>query len=66
MITNLDLPPKPIRLAGLSTETKPTTYGELLKNGDTTKLPNASEFTEINTQKKYLYDAESGTWKYPS
>lgn len=66
MITNLDLPPKPIRLAGLSTETKPTTYGELLKNGDTTKLPNASTFQYIDTQKKAYYDAESGAWIDPS
>ena len=66
MITNLDMPPKPIKLAGMAADTKPTTIGELCKNGDTTKLPNASEFLEIDTQKKYYYDAASGAWKYPA
>jgi len=66
MITNLDMPPKPIKLAGMKDETKPTTIGALLHNDDTTKLPNASSFFEIDTQKTYYYDAGSGAWKYPS
>lgn len=66
MVTNLNLPPKPLSLCGMSTDTKPTTIGALCKNGDTTKLPNCSSFFEINTQKTFYFDADSGAWKYPS
>lgn len=38
------------RLRGLSTDTKPT------------DVPNGSEFREMDTGKKFLFDAENQTW----
>lgn len=43
-------------LRGLSTETKPTTIGEV-------KIGNGSVFVEIDTQKLSFYDESSETWK---
>lgn len=39
-----------VKLYGLSTDSKPTTFG------------NGSVFTEIDTGKNYLFDASSGNW----
>lgn len=42
---------------GLSTDTKPTGVYEGIP------IPNGSEFIEMNTDKKYRYDAASTQWK---
>lgn len=42
---------------GLSTDIKPTGIYEYVC------IANGSEFIEMDTDKKYLYDAESQTWK---
>ena len=42
---------------GLSTDTKPTGVYEGVN------IANGSEFIEMDTDKKYLYDADSQTWK---
>lgn len=41
---------------GLSTDTKPTIVFEGIN------IANGSEFTEIDTNTKYLYDAEHRQW----
>lgn len=42
---------------GLSTDSKPTgTYKGM-------NIANGSKFIEMNTDKKYLYDAENQQWK---
>lgn len=46
--------------AGLSTDTKP--IGTTLIDNKSVGLANGSEFIEMDTDKKYLYDAESQTW----
>lgn len=48
-------------LAGLSTDTKP--IGTVLINDETVALGNGSEFIEMDTDKKYGYDAENQAWK---
>lgn len=47
-------------LCGLSTDTKPTT---VLIDDKLVAVGNGSEFIEMNTDKKYLYDAGSQQWK---
>lgn len=48
-------------LVGLSTDTKPIgTYTD--KSGKVFLLENGSSFEEMDTDKKYLYDAENQTW----
>lgn len=47
-------------LVGLSTDTKPTT---VLINDKAVEVANGSEFIEMNTDKKYLYDATNQQWK---
>ena len=47
-------------LVGLSTDTKPT--GTILINDKRVVLANGSEFIEMDTDKKYLYDAENQQW----
>lgn len=42
---------------GLSTDTKPTGVYESVK------IANGSEFIEMDTNTKYLYDAENQQWK---
>lgn len=46
--------------AGLSTDTKPV--GTVLIDDKSVVLANGSEFIEMDTDKKYLYDAENQTW----
>ena len=53
---------KPIKLFGLSTDTKPTTIGALVGSESTDALPNGSEFVAMNTAKTYLYDEANKTW----
>lgn len=53
----------PVELAGLSTDTKPTTKGAVLNSGSTAKLPNGSQFIEIDTGKIYLFDEDLGDWR---
>ena len=43
-------------LRGLSTDTKPTTVGDIT-------IDNGSVFIEIDTGKIFFYDIESKTWK---
>lgn len=43
-------------LVGLSTDTKPTTYGG-------NDIGNGSRFIEIDTGDFYMFDEESKTWK---
>lgn len=43
-------------LRGLSTDTKPTTIGDIT-------IDNGSVFIEIDTGKIFFYDIESQTWK---
>lgn len=47
-------------LVGLSTDTKPTT---VLINDKAVEVANGSEFIEMDTDKKYLYDATNQQWK---
>lgn len=47
-------------LVGLSTDTKPT--GTILINDKSVVLANGSEFIEMDTDKKYLYNADSQQW----
>ena len=47
-------------LCGLSTDTKPTT---VLIDDKTVAVGNGSEFIEMDTDTKYLYDAGSQQWK---
>lgn len=55
-----------LRLEGLSTETKPVvTYIEYDDNGAEVgrmAIQNGSIFTEINTGKTYMYDADNAKW----
>lgn len=46
--------------AGLSTDTKPV--GTVLVDNRSVTLANGSEFIEMNTDKKYAYDAENQQW----
>ena len=55
-ITSKDGEAKVIELRGLSTDTKPTTFGE---NG----VANGTIFIEIDTGKMFMYDAENQLWK---
>ena len=47
-------------LVGLSSDTKPTT---VLINDKGVEIANGSEFIEMDTNKKYLYDATNQQWK---
>lgn len=47
-------------LCGLSTDAKPTT---VLIDDETIAVANGSEFIEMDTDKKYLYDAGNQQWK---
>lgn len=52
-------------LVGLSTDTKPIgTYTD--KSGKVFLLENGSSFEEMDTDKKYLYDAENQQWNLAS
>ena len=44
------------QFCGLSTDTKPTIVFEGIN------IANGSEFTEMDTDKKYAYDAENQQW----
>lgn len=46
--------------AGLSTDTKPV--GTVLVDNRSVTLANGSEFIEMDTDKKYAYDAENQQW----
>jgi hypothetical protein len=46
--------------AGLSTDTKPV--GTALIDNRSVALANGSEFIEMDTDKKYSYDAENQQW----
>lgn len=46
--------------AGLSTDTKPV--GTVLIDSRSVALANGSEFIEMDTDKKYAYDAENQQW----
>ena len=46
--------------AGLSTDTKP--IGTALLDNKSVVLANGSEFIEMDTDKKYSYDAENQQW----
>ena len=46
--------------AGLSTDTKPV--GAVLIDNRSVALANGSEFIEMDTDKKYAYDAENQQW----
>ena len=46
--------------AGLSTDTKPA--GTTLIDNKSVALANGSEFIEMDTDKKYSYDAENQQW----
>ncbi len=46
--------------AGLSTDTKPA--GTVLLDNKSVALANGSEFIEMDTGKKYSYDAENQQW----
>jgi hypothetical protein len=46
--------------AGLSTDTKPV--GTVLVDNRSVTLVNGSEFIEMDTDKKYAYDAENQQW----
>lgn len=46
--------------AGLSTDTKPV--GTALVDNKGVALANGSEFIEMDTDKKYSYDAENQQW----
>ena len=46
--------------AGLSTDTKPV--GTVLVDNRSVTLANGSEFIEMDTGKKYSYDAENQQW----
>lgn len=46
--------------AGLSTDTKPV--GTVLVDNKSVALANGSEFIEMDTDKKYAYDAENQQW----
>lgn len=50
--------------AGLSTDTKPV--GTVLIDDKSVVLANGSEFIEMDTNKKYLYDAENQQWNLAS
>lgn len=45
---------------GLSTDTKPV--GTILIDNKSVGLANGSEFIEMDTDKKYSYDAENQQW----
>lgn len=51
-------------LAGLSTDTKPV--GTTLNENRSVALANGSEFIEMDTGKKYIYDAENQQWNLAS
>jgi len=53
---------EPMKLRGLSTDTKPTTIGDMVGNYDLTALPNGSEFLEIDTHTVFYYDADGKAW----
>lgn len=46
--------------AGLSTDTKPV--GTVLVDNRSVTLANGSEFIEMDTDEKYLYDAKNQQW----
>lgn len=46
-------------LVGLSTDSKPTT---VLIDDKAIGITNGSEFIEMDTDKKYLFNADSQTW----
>lgn len=50
--------------AGLSTDTKPV--GTTLIDNKSVTLANGSEFIEMDTDKKYLYDTENQQWNLAS
>ena len=50
--------------AGLSTDTKPV--GTVLVDNRSVTLANGSEFIEMDTGKKYLYDIKNRTWRNAS
>lgn len=53
---------KPMELWGLSTDTKPTTIGDMVGNYDSTALPNGSMFVEIDTHTVFFFDANGKAW----
>ena len=47
----------------ISTDTKPTTYGQVVGNDSTTPIPNGSLVCEMDTAIDYLFDAENLEWR---
>lgn len=55
-ITRKDGEEKAIELRGLSTDTKPTSFGD-------DAIANGTVFIEIDTGKFFMYDGENQQWK---